>query len=134
MINYCQKGNCLHDGVCQPLYLNYTCRCLAGSYSGRHCEIKANGLLIRQIISQSFAYVAILAIVSVAAFVIILDFLKYCLGIDSVGRARKKRQPHKVKKGKRRKRPVKIIRYIYIPGPAATAHVKSMPTIAETTV
>ena len=115
MNNYCQKDTCFHDGVCQPLHLNYTCRCLTDSYSGRHCEIVGNGLLTRQIISKSFAYVAIIAVTSVALFVIVMDILKYCFGIDPVGPTRKKLRSMKTKRRKKRKKPVTIIRYIYTP-------------------
>ena len=114
MINYCQKDTCWHKGICQPLYLNYTCRCLVGSYYGRHCEIVTDQLRIRQIVSKSFAYIAIVAIASVFIFVMILDCLKYCLGIDPVDRSRKGRQLRKGKKGKQRKKPVIIIRYTYV--------------------
>lgn len=113
MINYCQRGACFHNGVCQPLYLNYTCRCLDGSYYGGHCEIVTDQLRIRQIISKSFAYIEIIAIASVFMFVMILDFLKYCLGIDPAARSRKGRQLRKAKKAKRKTKPV-IIQYIYV--------------------
>ena len=97
MIDYCQKGACLHNGVCQPLLWNYTCRCLDGSYSGRDCEIVANRLFIRQMVSKSPAYVAASAMVAVATFVIILDVLKYCFGIDLAGPTRKELQFIKAK-------------------------------------
>ena len=76
-INYCANITCLNHGVCQPLLQSYRCLCLENSYSGQHCEITANRLIILHIVSRSFAYVAIVAIVSVAVFVMVLDVLKY---------------------------------------------------------
>jgi hypothetical protein len=64
------------------LLLNYSCECLIGSYSGRYCEITAKRIIIFKSVSKSFAYIAIIALVSVAIFVIIMDILKYCFGID----------------------------------------------------
>jgi hypothetical protein len=36
-------------------------------------------------ISKSFAYIAIIAMTCVVMFVVIMDILKYCFGIDPVG-------------------------------------------------
>ncbi len=41
MINYCYDGLCENNGVCCSSLLNYSCECLRGSYSGRHCEISS---------------------------------------------------------------------------------------------
>ena len=110
-INYCANVTCLNNGVCQPLFQNYRCLCLGDSYSGQHCEIRANQLVVRETISRSFAYVTIIAISIVVLFIVTLDLLKYCLGIDP---ARKTSQPRKYpKKTKTRKSPV-IIRFTYI--------------------
>jgi Notch-like protein len=103
-INYCLNVTCMNNGVCEPLLLNYTCECLSNSYSGRHCEITAKKIIIYKIVSKSFAYIAIIAMVSVAMFVVIMDILKYCFGIDSVSEERERFQ--REKRTKRRKRPV----------------------------
>lgn len=39
-------------------------------------------IIVLQTVSTSFAYVAITAIIIVLMFVIIMDVLKYCFGID----------------------------------------------------
>jgi hypothetical protein len=83
-INYCENITCSNNGVCQPLLLNYSCKCVSDNYSGRHCEITATKIIIYKIVSKSFAYVAIIAMISVAMFVVIMDILKYCFGIDPV--------------------------------------------------
>jgi hypothetical protein len=80
MINYCVK--CLNNGVCRPLLLNYTCECLGDSYYGPHCELTETKIIIYKIVSKSFAYVAIVAMTIVAMFVVIMDVLRYCFGID----------------------------------------------------
>ena len=54
------------------------------SYSGRHCENTASKIVIIKIVAKSVAYAAILFIICVAIFVIAMDILKYCFGIDPV--------------------------------------------------
>ena len=98
MINLCHKGLCQNRGVCHPLLLNYSCECLSDSYSGRHCQITAKRIIILQRVSKSFAYVAIIAIITVAMFVIIMDILKYCFGIDPVEEERERIRKQKQSK------------------------------------
>ncbi len=81
MINYCDNVTCLNKGICRPLFLGYKCECLFGS-SGEHCNDIATSIVTRQYIAKSFAYIAIIAISSVAGFIIVLDALKYVFGID----------------------------------------------------
>ena len=50
----------------------------------------APSLLIRQYISKGFAYIAILVLLSTAAFIFILDVLKYGFGIDPVREERER--------------------------------------------
>lgn len=83
-INLCVSSPCQNRGVCFPSLLNYTCECLQGSYSGRHCEITATRIRVLQIVSKSVSFIAIIAMVTVAMFVLIMDILKYCFGIDPV--------------------------------------------------
>ena len=68
--------------MCRPLFLNYSCECLGDSYSGRHCEITSTKIMMFQTISKSFAYIAIIALSIVVMFIVIMDILKYCFGID----------------------------------------------------
>jgi hypothetical protein len=81
-IIYCSNITCQNNGVCRPLLSNYTCECLGESYSGRHCEITASKIIIFGIVSKSVAYIAVIAMASVAMFVLIMDLLKYCFNID----------------------------------------------------
>ena len=74
--NLCQNVQCLNDGVCRPIFLNYTCECLGQSYSGRHCEITSQETIGRQRLSKSFAYIAIVAMVGVAVLVITMDVFR----------------------------------------------------------
>jgi hypothetical protein len=114
-INYCENVICLNNGVCRPLLGDYKCECLGDSFSGLHCEITANHIVVRQLVSKSFAFIAILAGISVIAFVVIMDILKYCFGIDpthdELERIRQK------KRAKTTKRPV-IIKYMYVNAPS----------------
>jgi hypothetical protein len=101
-INYCQNAECQNKGVCRSLFLNYSCECLGDSYSGRYCEITASKITVHTIISKSFGYIAILALISMAMFVIIMDILKYWFGIDSTREERERfRRKKRVKKRKR---------------------------------
>ncbi len=81
--------------------LNHTCECLGDSYSGQYCEITATKTKIYEIAAKSFTFVSIIAILTVALFIIIMDILTYCFGIDPVGaerkRIRRKKQPVKRK-------------------------------------
>lgn len=115
-INYCDASSCLNRGVCQPLLLNYTCRCLTGSYTGVRCQIETDRVLLLQRVAKSFAYIAIIAIVSVVVFVITMDVLKYGFNIDPVHAERPRRRRRRGKpwaKPKRPKPPVPV-RFIYV--------------------
>ncbi|CAF1577516.1 unnamed protein product, partial [Adineta ricciae] len=80
--NYCKNITCLNNGICRPLLLNFTCECLGTSYSGRYCENIEQTTVVRQAVSRSFSYIAIIFISSVATFIIAMDVLKYIFGID----------------------------------------------------
>ncbi|CAF3374494.1 unnamed protein product [Rotaria sp. Silwood2] len=101
MINFCHDVTCENKGVCRPLLLNYTCECLGDSYYGRHCEFTSKKITIYKIVSTSFAYVGIIALIIVVMFVIIMDILKYCFGIDptreDLARYRREKQARKRK-------------------------------------
>ncbi|UJR20416.1 hypothetical protein I4U23_023547 [Adineta vaga] len=103
-INFCENITCLNQGVCQSLLNNYTCQCLAGSYFGHYCEITTKKIMILKIVSKSFAWIAIIAMIAVIIFVIIMDVLKYCFHIDPVNSIRKEYRS--------RKRAKKITTYI----------------------
>ncbi len=117
MINYCTNIKCFNDGICQPSFLNYTCLCLGDSYSGQYCEITANKIIVHQIISKSFAYVAIIALISVAMFVIIMDILRYCFGIDPIRREIKQKKKTKKKQLKKNASSIPV-RFIYVNTPS----------------
>lgn len=80
--NYCRNVTCENAGVCRPLFRDYHCECLSGSYSGRHCEIVSEKTRIYDTVSRSLAYIAIIAICTVVSFILIMDMLKYGFHID----------------------------------------------------
>ncbi|CAF1126051.1 unnamed protein product [Adineta steineri] len=88
LVNYCHNVTCLNKGICQPLLLDYECRCISSIFWGRHCQNVAQSLIVRQFVSKTFGYIAIIAILVVAGFVIIMDILKYGFGIDPVRKER----------------------------------------------
>ena len=119
-INHCINVSCLNKGVCRSSLMNFTCECLENSYSGDHCEITANRIVIYQIISKSVASVAILVIVSTVVFIVIMDLLTYCFGIDLTG-ARKKSERRRRRVARRKKRHVPVvIRFTYVHASAAS--------------
>ena len=109
--NMCANITCENNGVCFSSYPTWTCVCLDSSlYSGTYCETKSTALLVRQVLSKSFASIAITAIILVFLFVITMDVLKYGFKIDPVDRERRlmkleeeKRQKKKRKDPKARK-------------------------------
>jgi hypothetical protein len=115
-INYCENITCFNKGVCQPSFLTFTCRCVDDNYSGQYCEVTSNQMVIHQRISKSFAYIAIIAIISMIMFIVTLDGLKYLFGIDVVGK-RLKPKAKKQRRKKRRAAPV-VIRFVYVNAPS----------------
>ncbi|CAF3833859.1 unnamed protein product, partial [Adineta steineri] len=108
--NYCFNITCYSKGVCRPLLLGYSCECLKGSYYGEHCEITTRRIIIYQIVSKSFAYIAILAMISVAIFIIVMDILKYGFGIDLT--RREVEQIRREKQAKKRKQVTQRLIYV----------------------
>ena len=56
-----------------------------------YCELTNQRIVIYRAVARSVAYVAILFISLVAMFVVTMDLLKYCFGVDPVGEERKKK-------------------------------------------
>ncbi|CAF1400193.1 unnamed protein product [Adineta ricciae] len=113
-INYCINVTCQNKGVCRPLLLNYSCECLSSSFSGRHCEITATKIVIYKTVSKSVSYIAIIAMITVAAFVIIMDILKYCFGIDPT---REELEHIRREKRAKKRKPV-VQRFVYVNAPS----------------
>ena len=91
----------------------YKCECFGGMYYGDHCEFTTRKIIIIKFVAKSFAYVGILAMVSVAIFIIVMDILKYGFGIDPVHEEREKLRHEKRMKQRR----VWTYRYIYVNQP-----------------
>jgi hypothetical protein len=131
--NYCSNITCYNNGICRPLLFNYTCECLSESYSGRHCEIIASKIIIYGIVSKSVAYIAIIAMASVAMFVVIMDLLKYIFNIDvtceELKRIRRKKQ---AKRQAKKHKPV-VQHFVYVNAPPAPS-TEPIATIAESAV
>ena len=101
LVNYCQQVTCYNQGVCVSTLVDYTCQCISTSYSGRHCENVAGSVVLRQYVSRTLGYIAIIAIVLVAAFVLMMDLLKYGFGVDPVGEERERNRRRKVIGGRK---------------------------------
>ena len=102
-INYCENITCLNNGVCRPLFLNFTCECLGTSFSGRYCEITATKTVVLRAVSRSFAYIAILCLLGAVLFIVVMDVLKYGFRIDPTRNERERIR--RAKRAKRRKAP-----------------------------
>ncbi|CAF1243863.1 unnamed protein product [Adineta steineri] len=110
-INYCANITCLNNGVCRSLLTTYKCECLGQSYSGKYCEKSTNSLVVRKVISKSFGYIVIIALIAVVVFIITLDILKYFFSIDPVRKYWKKmKRKKKIKKSN----PQVIRRFTYV--------------------
>ncbi len=119
---------CYNNGVCRPLLMNYTCECLGDSYSGRHCEVVAMKIKIYQIVSKSVSYIAIIVLISTLMFIVIMDILKYCFGIDPVHGERERIRRRKQAK---KRKPV-IQRFVYVNPPASSPSEQTTSNIKET--
>jgi hypothetical protein len=109
--------------------MNYTCRCLGDNYySGRYCETKTKRIIIFTIVSKSCGCIAILAIVAAAMFIIIMDILKYCFGIDLT---RKELEQIRREKRAKKRKPV-IQRFVYVNAP--TISEDPNPIVEQTVV
>jgi hypothetical protein len=102
----CLNITCQNKGHCVSSNLSWSCHCLDPFlYYGRYCEHKSTSLLTKEILSKSFASVAITAIIVVMLFVVIMDILKYGFGIDPVDRERQlmksKQEKKRLNKNKR---------------------------------
>ena len=106
MIDYCKDGSCQNDGVCRLAYLNFTCECLGDSYLGQFCEKDATRTVILRIAAKSISYIVIILLISTAAYIVIMDVLKYCFDIDLA-------KTKSTVKSKIKHRPV-IQKFIYI--------------------
>jgi hypothetical protein len=116
MVNYCESVTCLNNGICRPLFLNYTCECVGTGYSGRYCEIVATTTTIHRAVTRSFAYIVILFLVVVVSFFVIMDILKYCFGIDPTKEELEKIRKAKAAAKRAKRRPV-IQRFTYVNAP-----------------
>ena len=125
MINYCANITCENNGICRRLFMNYTCDCLGEHFSGRHCEIVAKKLVILKFVSKSVGYIAIICLVSTAAFFVIMDILKYCFGIDPTkDELERIRRSKAIQRAKKRRRPV-IQKFIYVNEPSTEQQVEN---------
>jgi hypothetical protein len=100
----CANIICENHGVCLSSYLSWSCECLDSSfYYGQYCEHKSSSLLAREILSRSFASIAIVAITGVFVFVITMDILKYVFKIDPIDSERRRLALEHGKKSKKSK-------------------------------
>lgn len=108
----------------------YQCDCLGDSYSGRNCEIKSQKTVANELASKSLGYIAIIALVIVATFIVTMDMLKYVFGIDP---AREERERLRQQKQPRKHRPPLIQRFIYVNHPTTLPN-EQIPANRETSV
>ena len=87
-------------------------------------------MTLLSVASKSVAYIAIIAIVSVATFIVVMDILKYCFGIDPVEEERQRIRRKRWEK--RRKRPV-IQRFTYVNAPMDSS-TEPFSTVKITTI
>jgi hypothetical protein len=73
--------------------------------------------VIQQVVSRSFAFIAILAVASVMIVIVLMDFLKFFFHIDPVKQERLRLQRNRALKKKKDRTPQKpklALHYIYV--------------------
>lgn len=123
LTDYCRGIKCENNGQCRQSPLNFTCECTTTDYTGRYCEIKSSSLATKQTVKRSLGYIAIIAIVLVAAVIISMDMLKYIFKIDTVAKERKRVAAKK--RAKTKHRPI-AVRFIYVDKPKPEAIIEEL--------
>ncbi|CAF1343365.1 unnamed protein product [Rotaria magnacalcarata] len=75
-IDDCANIKCSHHGICQDDMNSYKCLCFDGYY-GNQCEERSVQIVLFEIVTKSFAFVAILLIISIACLAIASDIHTY---------------------------------------------------------
>ncbi|CAF0824779.1 unnamed protein product [Adineta ricciae] len=126
----CKLNTCFNSGQCnETSNQTYECLCAYGwanahcetqinyceSNKCRHCEVVGQTMIAHQIAAKSLAYVAIIFITVSVMFFILMDALKYVLGIDLA-----KEEMDKIEKGKKakqkstRRQPPVFQKFVYV--------------------
>jgi hypothetical protein len=119
-IDLCGNITCENRGVCLTTDFMWKCVCLDSSlYYGDYCQFQTSKLMIREILSKSFASIAIAVISTTCAFIVIMDILKYCFRIDPVEYEResyRKRlaERRRARRQNKRKGPRFALRFQYV--------------------
>jgi hypothetical protein len=117
LTDYCLGVTCYNNAQCRPLLLNFTCECLTSDFTGRYCETKSSSVAIHQIVSRSFAFIAIVAVASFMSVIILMDFLKFFFHIDPVRQERLRLQRNRAltkKKDRTPQQPKIALHFIYV--------------------
>jgi hypothetical protein len=84
-IDLCDNITCENGGMCQTIDFMWKCTCLDSAYYyGVYCQLKTNKLVVLQVLSKSFASIAIATIITTCSFIVVMDILKYIFHIDPV--------------------------------------------------
>ncbi|CAF1317461.1 unnamed protein product [Rotaria sp. Silwood1] len=106
-VDLCGNITCEHDGICQTVESVWKCLCVESTYYyGDYCQFKTTTLKVKEILSKSFASIAIGAIITTCAFVIVMDVLKYVFHIDPVATERDNYRKRREEQ-RRARRPIK---------------------------
>jgi hypothetical protein len=71
--------------MCETVELTWKCICLDSTlYYGAYCQYATGKLKLREILSKSFASIAIGTMITTCTFIVIMDILKYAFNIDPV--------------------------------------------------
>jgi hypothetical protein len=86
--------------------------------------------MLLKIAAKSISSIAIIVMISAAMFIIIMDILKYCFGIDPT---REERERIRRKKKAKKRKPV-IQRFVYVNPPTPQVAKETISRIEETVV
>ncbi len=119
-IDLCDNITCENNGVCITSQFMWKCICLDSSfYYGDYCQFKTKALKLREILSKSFASIAIGMIIATCVFIIVMDVLKYGFHIDPVEVEResyrqRREARRRARRGIRSTEPKLALRFKYI--------------------
>ncbi|CAF0966026.1 unnamed protein product [Adineta steineri] len=84
-VNLCGNITCENKGECETYDMHWKCVCLDSTlYYGDYCQFKTSKLEVKEILSKSFASIAIASLIVTCGFILIMDILKYFFHIDPV--------------------------------------------------
>ncbi|CAF1227208.1 unnamed protein product [Adineta steineri] len=105
-VNLCGNITCQNKGMCETYDMHWKCVCLDPTlYYGDYCQFKTSKLEVKEILSKSFASIAIASLIVTCGFILVMDILKYFFHIDPVEHERETYRKRRDQRRRARKPP-----------------------------